>query len=81
MLFLKGASSKSNAIALVASFENVMASRPNDRFRCHAAIETRTDPCTSHRFTMTFSAMIGHHEADFPLDHAHTMRMVEAYWN
>ena len=53
----------------------------NDHSRCPAAIETRTDPYTSHRVTLTFSAMIGHHEADFPLDHAHAMRMAEARWN
>ena len=27
------------------------------------------------------SLMIGHHEADFLLDHAHAMRMAEARWN
>ena len=44
-------------------------------------IEARTDPYTSHRVTLTFSAMIGHQEAGFPLDRAHAMRMEEERWN
>ncbi len=66
---------------MVTNFENMMVSPLDDCLRCPAAIETRTDPYTSHRVTLTFSAMIGHHEAGFPLDHAHAMRMAEERWN